>query len=112
MKSLRNSARLIGYLGNDPEVKEVNKTKVAHFRMATSDTYKNQKGEKVEDTQWHNISVWGPLVEVVEKYLRKGHEVCVEGRIQHHEYQTDKGEKRYFTEVNVNDLLLMGKKSG
>lgn len=109
MKSLRNSVRLIGYLGNDPEVKEFNQMKVANFRMATTDTCKNSKGEKVDETQWHNIAVWGTQADVVEKYLRKGNEVCVEGRLQHREYQTEKGEKRYFTEVNVNDRQVESK---
>ncbi|MEQ8424758.1 MAG: single-stranded DNA-binding protein [Cyclobacteriaceae bacterium] len=111
MKSLRNSVQLIGRLGKDPEVKEFSKSKKATFSIATTDAYKNQKGEKVEDTQWHNVVIWGKLAGIAEKYLKKGAEVAVEGKLVHRMYETDKGEKRYFTEINVNDLVLLGGKS-
>ena len=110
MKSLRNSVQLIGRLGKDPEVKEFDKSKKASFSIATTDAYKNQKGDKVEDTQWHNIVIWGQLAGVAEKYLKKGMEVCVEGKLVHRAYDSPKGEKKYFTEINVNDLLLLGSK--
>ncbi len=110
MKSLRNSVQLIGNLGKDPEVKTFDKSKKASFSIATTNSYKNGKGEKVEDTQWHNIVIWGPLAEVAEKYLKKGMEVCVEGKLVHRNYETDKGEKRYITEINVNDMLMLGGK--
>ncbi|NOS92045.1 MAG: single-stranded DNA-binding protein [Cyclobacteriaceae bacterium] len=109
MKSLRNSVQLIGRLGKDPEVKEFNKSKKASFTIATTDLYKNQKGAKVEDTQWHNIVIWGQLAGIAEKYLKKGMEVCVEGKLVHRNYETDKGEKKYITEINVNDLVMFGK---
>jgi single-strand DNA-binding protein len=110
MKSLRNSVQLIGRLGKDPEVKEFDKSKKASFSIATTDSYKNAKGEKIDDTQWHNIVIWGQLADVAGKYLKKGSEVCVEGKLVHRNYETDKGEKRYITEINVNDLVLMGAK--
>ncbi len=110
MKSLRNSVQLIGRLGKDPEVKTVGKSQKATFSIATSDSYKNAKGEKVDDTQWHNIVIWGQLAEVAQKYLKKGMEVCVEGKLMHRDYETDKGEKRFITEINVNDLLMLGGK--
>lgn len=110
MKSLRNSVQLIGRLGKDVEVKEFDKSKKASFTMATTDSYKNAKGEKIEDTQWHNIVIWGQLADVAGKYLKKGSEVCIEGKLVHRNYETDKGEKRYITEINVNDLILMGAK--
>lgn len=110
MKSLRNSVQLIGRLGKDPEVKEFGDKKKASFSIATSDSYKNQKGEKVEDTQWHNVVLWGNLAGIAEKYLKKGQEVCIEGRLVHRDYETDKGEKRYITEINVNDLVMLGGK--
>jgi single-strand DNA-binding protein len=110
MKSLRNSVQLIGRLGKDPEVKEFDKSKKASFSIATTDSYKNAKGEKIDDTQWHNIVIWGQLVDVAGKYLKKGSEVCIEGKLVHRNYETDKGEKRYITEINVNDLVLMGAK--
>lgn len=107
MKSLRNSVQLIGRLGKDPEVKSFNNSKRATFSIATTDAYKNQKGEKIEDTQWHNVVVWGKLAGVVEKYLKKGSEVAIEGKLIHRAYETN-GEKRFFTEINVNDLVMLG----
>lgn len=110
MKSLRNSVSLIGHLGKDPEVKTYGSHKKAAFSIATTDTYKNQKGEKVQDTQWHNIVIWGKLAGVAEKYLKKGQEVVVEGKLVHRVYETSGGEKKYITEVNVNDMMMMGNK--
>lgn len=109
MKSLRNSVQLIGRLGKDPEVKTFNERKKASFAIATSDSYKNQKGEKVEDTQWHNVVIWGKLAGIAEKYLKKGNEVVIEGRLIHRVYETN-GEKRFITEVDVNDLVMLGGK--
>lgn len=109
MKSLRNSVTLIGHLGKDPEVKTFGTSKKAAFSIATTDTYKNQKGDKVQDTQWHNIVIWGKLAAIAEKYLRKGQEVVLEGKLVHRVYETN-GEKKYVTEVNVNDLVMVGSK--
>ena len=109
MKSLRNSVQLIGRLGKDPEVKEFSNSKKASFTIATTDTYKNQKGEKVEDTQWHNIVIWGKLAGVAEKYLKKGQEIAIEGKLIHRAYETN-GAKKYVTEINVNDLVMLGAK--
>lgn len=109
MKSLRNSVQLIGRLGKDPEVKMFNERKKATFSLATSDTYKNQKGEKVEDTQWHTIVMWGKLAGLAEKYLKKGKEVAIEGRLVHRVFESN-GEKRYFTEIAANDLVMLGGK--
>jgi single-strand DNA-binding protein len=109
MKSLRNSVQLIGRLGKDPEVKTFNNSKKASFTLATTDSYKNQKGEKVEETQWHNIVIWGKLAGVAEKYLKKGQEIAVEGRLIHRQYESN-GEKRNISEINVNDLLMLGSK--
>ncbi|MBL7871045.1 MAG: single-stranded DNA-binding protein [Cyclobacteriaceae bacterium] len=110
MKSVRNSVQLIGRLGKDPEVKNFGKSQKATFSIATSETYKNAKGEKVEDTQWHNIVIWGKLADIAGQYLKKGAEVAVEGKLVHRVFETDKGEKRYFTEINVNDLAMLGAK--
>ncbi len=109
MKSMRNSVYLIGNLGKDPEVKVYDKSKKASFSIATHDAYKNQKGELVKDVQWHNVVIWGKLADVAGKYLKKGSQVAVEGKLVHREYE-NKGEKKYFTEVNVNDLVLLGGK--
>jgi single-strand DNA-binding protein len=109
MKSLRNSVQLIGWLGKDPEVKQYNDRKKASFSIATTDIYKNQKGEKVEDTQWHNVVIWGKLAGIAEKYLKKGTEVCIEGKLVHRVFEAN-GEKKYFTEISVNDLVMLGGK--
>ncbi len=110
MKSLRNSVHLIGRLGRDPEVKTFEKSKKASFTLATTDAYKNQKGEKIEDTQWHNVVIWGKLADVAGKYLKKGQEVCVEGKLIHRVFDSAKGEKKYFSEIYVNDMLMLGGK--
>jgi single-strand DNA-binding protein len=110
MKSLRNSVQLIGRLGKDPEVKTFGDKVKASFSIATSDSYKNQKGEKVQDTQWHNVVIWGKLAGIAEKYLKKGNEVAIEGKLVHRVYETSAGEKRYITEINVNDLVMLGGK--
>ena len=110
MKSLRNSVTLIGHLGKDPEVKTFGASKKAAFSIATTDTYKNQKGDKVQDTQWHNIVIWGKLAGVAEKYLKKGQEVVLEGKLVHRVYETTSGEKKYTSEINVNDIVMVGSK--
>ena len=111
MKSLRNSVQLIGRLGKDPEVRTFdNGKKVVNFSIATTDTYKNQKGEKVQDTQWHNLVIWGKLADVAEKYLKKGNEIAIEGKLVHRAFETSKGEKKYVSEINVNDLVMLGGK--
>ncbi|MEM6362017.1 MAG: single-stranded DNA-binding protein [Bacteroidota bacterium] len=111
MKNLKNSVQLIGRLGKDPEVKTLTSGKsLATFTMATSDAYYNSEGEKVEDTQWHNIVAWGPKADVVSKYLVKGKEVAIEGKLIHRSYETSAGDKRYITEINMNELLMIGSK--
>ena len=111
MANLRNSVQLIGRLGKDPEVRTFDSgKKLASFSIATSETYKNQKGEKVEDTQWHNLVIWGKLADIAGKYLKKGSEIAIEGKLIHRAYETTNGEKRYITEINVNDLVMLGGK--
>lgn len=112
MNSLRNSVRLIGNLGTNPEVKEFESgKKVARFTLATNETYKNQKGEKVTDTCWHNLVIWGKTAEIAEKYLEKGSEVAIEGKLTSRSYTNKDGEKKHITEIVVNDLLMLGKKN-
>ena len=111
MTNLKNSVKLIGHLGKDPEVRKFESgKKVATFTMATSDSYKNQKGEKIEDTQWHNLVIWGRLADVAGQYLKKGSEVAIEGKLIHRVYETGSGEKRYITEINVSEMLMLGRK--
>ncbi len=110
MNALKNKVQLIGNLGQDPEIVSLeNGSKLAKFSIATSDHYKNAQGQKVEDTQWHNIVAWGKTAEIVENYLTKGKQVAVEGKLTHRSYETKEGEKRYITEVRCNELLMLGK---
>jgi single-strand DNA-binding protein len=110
MNAIKNRVQLIGNLGQDPEIVNMeNGGKLAKFSIATSETYKNAKGEKVEDTQWHNIVAWGKTAEIVENYLTKGKQVAVEGKLVHRSYETKEGERRYITEVKCNELLMLGK---
>lgn len=110
MNSLRNKVQLIGNLGNDPEIITLeNGTKLAKFSIATNETYKNAKGEKVTDTQWHNIVAWGKLAEIAEEFLSKGKEIMVEGKLVNRSYETNEGEKRYIAEIKCNELLMLGK---
>jgi len=110
MKSLKNSVQLIGRLGNDPEVRSFESGKqMASFSLATNETYYNAKGEKVTDTQWHNIIVWGKKVDVVQNYLHKGSEIALEGKLINRSYEKE-GERKYITEISLNELLMMGKK--
>nr|NQU93083.1 single-stranded DNA-binding protein [Bacteroidota bacterium] len=110
MKSLRNSVHLVGNLGMDPEVKEVsNGSKMARFSLATSETYNNPSGERMTDTQWHNLVMWGGLAEVAGKFLKKGKQVAVEGKLKSRIYDDKSGNRRHITEIVVNDLVLLGK---
>ena len=111
MNSLRNRVQLIGNPGMDPEIKNLdNGNKLAKFSLATNEQYKNAKGEKVTDTQWHNIVAWGKAAELVEKFVRKGKEIGVEGKLTTRSYETKEGEKRYVTEVVLNEFLLLQNK--
>ena len=110
MSTLRNKVQLIGNLGNDPEIINLeNGRKLAKFSLATNDNYKNAKGEKVTDTQWHNVIAWGKAAEIIEKYLVKGNEVAVEGKLTSRSYEDKDGIKRYITEVTCSELLMLGK---
>ncbi len=111
MNSLRNKVQLIGNLGDDPVIKTFDSgKKMARISLATSDVYKDSEGKKISETQWHNLVVWGKTADVVEKYLKKGNEVAVEGKITYRNYEDKNGDKKYFTEIVVNDLVMLGKK--
>lgn len=112
MSTLRNKVQLIGNLGSQPEVINLESGKtLAKFTLATNDHYKNSKGEKITDTQWHNIVVWGKTAQIVEKYVNKGEEVAIEGKLTSRSYDDKEGNKRYITEIVVNELLMLGGKS-
>lgn len=111
MYALRNKVQLIGNLGNKPEVKttETGK-KMARFSVATNEAYRNTRGEKVIETQWHNLVAWGKVAEIIEKYLNKGSEVAVEGKLVNRSYTDRNGNKKYVTEVQVSEVLMLDKK--
>jgi len=112
MNSLKNHVRLIGFLGTDPVIKSTETgKKVANLSIATNETYQNAKGEKVTETQWHQLIAWGKLAEIVEKFLKKGSEVAIEGKLINRSYVDSVGVKKYISEVQVNELLLIGSKS-
>ena len=112
MYALKNKVQLIGNLGTSPEVKTFESgKKVANFRIATTEIYRNAKGEKVKDTQWHNLVMWGKLAEIAEKHLSVGKEVAVEGKLVNRQYTDKDGNKKYFTEIQVSELLMLGAKA-
>lgn len=111
MTNLRNSVRLIGHLGQNPEIKTtVNGKKVANFSLATNETYTNADGKKVSEAMWHLIVAWGKQAEFSEKYLEKGKEVAIEGKLSVRDYVDKNGNKKYVTEIVVNDILMIGAK--
>lgn len=106
-----NKVILIGNLGKDPEIQNFDKgVKKAAFSLATSETYRNREGQEIEQTEWHNIVLWRGLAEVAEKYLRKGSQVYIEGRIRSRSYEKD-GQKRYITEIEGETLNMLGGRS-
>ncbi|WP_296633947.1 single-stranded DNA-binding protein [Polaribacter sp.] len=111
MSTLRNKLQLIGNLGNNPEIITLDSgKKLAKFSIATNESYKNANGEKVTDTQWHNIVAWNKTADIIERYLQKGNEVAIEGKLTSRNYETKEGEKRYVTEIVCNELLMLGNK--
>lgn len=108
---MKNRVQLIGNLGQAPEIKNLDKgVKVARMSIATNETHKNAQGEYETETQWHSVVAFGKLAEVAEKYLHKGSEVMLEGKLIHRNYEDKEGIKRYVTEVQLNNILLLDKK--
>lgn len=111
MNTLRNRVQLIGNLGTTPEVKTLEGgLKMAKLVIATNEVYKNQKGEKITDTTWHNVTAWGNQASFAEKFLEKGVEVAIDGKLQNNHYTDKDGLKRYVTNIIVNEFTLLGKK--
>jgi single-strand DNA-binding protein len=107
---MKNRVQLIGRVGQDPEVKTLEGgKKLAHITIATSDVYIKENGDKVEQTEWHRITAWGKTAEILEKFVTKGREIGIEGKLTHRSYDDKNGEKRYITEVVANEVLLLGK---
>lgn len=110
MASLKNSVKLIGNLGGDPEVKRLEGGKiVAKISLATNETYKNARGEKVTSTQWHRLTAWGKVAEIIEKYTKKGSEIAVEGKLEYQNYEDKDGISRYVANIKINEVLLLSK---
>lgn len=113
MSTLKNSVRLVGNLGADPEVKKFdNNRKLVKLALAVNEMYKNDKGEKVTETQWHNIVIWGAQATFAEDMLKKGDEVAIDGRLSSRNYIDKEGNKRYVTEVVANEFLKISAKKG
>lgn len=111
MNNLRNRVQLIGNLGMKPEIKTLESgKKLAKFSIATNETYKNAKGEKITDTQWHNVIAWNKTAEIAELFLDKGKEVAIEGKLTTKTWDDENGNKRYTTEIVCSELLLLGVK--
>lgn len=109
MSSLRNKVQLVGNVGNDPEIREFKGgKKLVNLVIATNDRFTNDKGEKVEQTEWHRLVAWGKTAEIIERYVVKGKEVAIEGKLTHRSYDDKNGEKRFITEVVITELLLLG----
>lgn len=110
MNAMKNKVQLIGNVGQDPEIKNLEGgKKVAHMTIATNEIYYNDKGDKVEQTEWHRVTAWGKTAEIIEKYVMKGKEIAIEGKLSHRSYDDKEGIKRYVTDIVVSELLLLGK---
>ncbi|MEO9804198.1 MAG: single-stranded DNA-binding protein [Reichenbachiella sp.] len=110
MTTLKNSVQLIGRLGSDPELRTFESgKKMTSFSLATNETYYNANGDKVTDTQWHNIVAWEKKAELVTDYLKKGSEIAVQGKLVNRKYEKD-GMTKYITEINLNEMLMLDKK--
>jgi single-strand DNA-binding protein len=112
MNALKNSVRLIGRLGDEPKVTTLaSGKKVAKFSIATNESYRNSKGEMQSETTWHRLVAWEKQAEVAEKYLKKGTEIAMEGKLTHNSFDGKNGEKQYITEIVVNSILMLDKKN-
>ncbi|MFO0355942.1 MAG: single-stranded DNA-binding protein [Sphingobacteriaceae bacterium] len=108
--TVKNRVQLVGNLGNTPELKSFENNKLARFAVATSEYKKNKNGEFVTETHWHNVIAWGKLAEVAEKLFQKGSQVLVDGKLISKSFVDKEGNKRYVTEIQANELVLMNKK--
>ena len=109
MNTLRNKVQLIGNLGNDPEIITLDSgKKLAKFSLATNEYYKDADGQKQTKTDWYNLVAWNKTAEIIENYVTKGKEIAVQGKLNSRSYETKEGEKRYITEVVVNEILMLG----
>src|ERR1700756_445475 len=104
-----NKVILVGNLGKDPEIRSIDSgRKVAQFPLATTESYKDKNGERVDQTEWHNIVFWGPIADVIEKYLKKGSQIYVEGKIRTRSYEDKEKVKKYITEIMGQNMTMLG----
>ena len=107
---MKNTVQLIGHVGQDPEVKSLEGgKKLANISIATNEVYYKENGDKVEKTEWHRVTAWGKTADIIEKYVTKGTEIAIEGKLTHRSYDDKDGVKRFITEVVANEVLLLGK---
>ncbi|SDD91729.1 single-strand binding protein [Pricia antarctica] len=113
MSTIRNHVQLIGNVGQEPTITNLESgKKVARFSLATNEYYKNKKGEKEQSTEWHTVVAWGKTADIIENYVVKGKEVGVTGKLKTRSYEDKDGVKRYVTEIEANEILLLGTKNG
>lgn len=112
MNYLKNSVLLIGNLGQDPKEKTVqNGNKFVRFTIATNEYYKNKEGHWITNTEWHNCVVWGKMVERVQHQLKKGKHIALKGRLTYRKYEDKNGVNQTFSEVNVNEFIVLNRES-
>jgi single-strand DNA-binding protein len=110
MNTLRNKVQLIGNLGNDPEIITLESgKKLAKFSLATNEIYKDADGQKQTKTQWHNLIAWNKTAEIIEKYVTKGKEIAIDGKLTNRSWDDKEGNKHYITEVIVNEVVMFNK---
>jgi single-strand DNA-binding protein len=107
---MKNSVQLIGHVGQEPEIKNLEGgKKLANISIATNEVYYKENGDKVEQTQWHRVTAWGKTADIIERFVIKGKEIAIEGKLTHRSYDDKEGNKRYITEVVANELVLLSK---
>lgn len=112
MNTIKNEVRLVGNLGTEPEIRNLESgKKFCRFSLATNESYKNSKGEKVEQTEWHNVIAWESTAAFIEKYVKKGMQVLILGKLCSRSYEDKGGIKHYITEIKINEILLLTKAS-
>ena len=107
---MKNLVQLIGHVGQEPEIKNLEGgKKLANISIATNEVYYKDNGDKVEQTQWHRVTAWGKTADIIERFVTKGKEIAIEGKLTHRSYDDKDGNKRYITEVIANELVLLNK---
>ena len=107
---MKKLVQLIGHVGQEPEIKNLEAgKKLANISIATNEVYYRENGDKVEKTEWHRVTAWGKVAEIIEKYVTKGKEIAIEGKLTHRSYDDKDGNKRYVTEIVANEILLLSK---